>query len=149
MKDLKTAITLLAPIAVFIFDRGLKWLFIHSWSEVIFPLGQWLSLRLAFNSGVAFGLPVNYWLIIILYLLAFGALSYYGLILFCRKNSGQLLSLLLVWVGAWSNFLDRLYYARVIDYIDVRYFSIFNLADCAIVGGLIFLVWSAYRQEAE
>jgi signal peptidase II len=104
-------------------------------------------LRLAYNSGVAFGLPVNYWLVIVLYLLAFFVLAYYGLILSHRRNSWQLPALFLAGAGAWSNFLDRLYWGRVIDYIDVRYFSIFNLADCAIVCGLIFLAWSIYRQE--
>ncbi|MFA6594193.1 MAG: signal peptidase II [Candidatus Buchananbacteria bacterium] len=150
MKKLSTAITLLAPIAVFILDRCLKWLFTHPWSEAVFTLwGRWLSLRLAYNSGAAFGLPIYYLLMIGAHVLALFVLTYYGLIFYRRRDNRRLTAVLLAGVGAFSNFLDRWHWGQVIDYIDLRYFSVFNLADCAIVCGLVFLAWSLYRQEAK
>ena len=49
----------------------------------------------------------------------------------------------LVWGGALGNFVDRILYGRVIDFIDMRYHEyqwyIFNLADSCISIGLLFL----------
>jgi signal peptidase II len=49
----------------------------------------------------------------------------------------------LVWGGALGNFVDRLLYGRVIDFIDVRYHDfqwyIFNVADSCITIGLLYL----------
>jgi lipoprotein signal peptidase len=44
-------------------------------------------------------------------------------------------------LGATSNLADRFQYGYVIDYFDLKYFTVFNLADVLIVGGTIGLLW--------
>ncbi len=50
----------------------------------------------------------------------------------------------LIWGGAMGNFIDRLFYRKVVDFIDVRYHQhqwyVFNVADSCITVGLILLV---------
>jgi signal peptidase II len=51
----------------------------------------------------------------------------------------------LVWGGALGNFIDRLLYGKVIDFIDMRYHEyqwyIFNVADSCITVGLFLLLY--------
>jgi signal peptidase II len=50
----------------------------------------------------------------------------------------------LIWGGAVGNFVDRLLYGKVIDFIDTRYHQyqwyVFNVADSCITIGLILLL---------
>jgi signal peptidase II len=39
--------------------------------------------------------------------------------------------------GATANVVDRLWRGGVVDFIDLRFWPVFNLADCAIVGGIV------------
>ena len=60
----------------------------------------------------------------------------------------------LIWGGALGNFVDRILYGKVIDFIDMRYHEhqwyIFNLADSCISIGLLFLflefIWGNRRK---
>lgn len=48
--------------------------------------------------------------------------------------------------GALGNALDRAVWGRVIDFIDVRVWPpVFNLADIAIVTGVMLIIWSMLR----
>jgi signal peptidase II len=49
--------------------------------------------------------------------------------------------------GALSNLADRLRFGYVVDYIDLKYLPVFNIADIAIVLGAIFLVYSLLKKE--
>jgi signal peptidase II len=50
----------------------------------------------------------------------------------------------LIWGGALGNFVDRVRYGKVVDFIDARYHDfhwyVFNVADSCITVGLILLV---------
>jgi signal peptidase II len=55
--------------------------------------------------------------------------------------------------GAIGNYLDRLHYGYVIDFIDFHWntnyaFPTFNIADSAIVIGAIFLIISIIREKS-
>ena len=43
--------------------------------------------------------------------------------------------------GALGNYIDRLRFGAVTDFIDFRFFPIFNIADSCIVIGVILLGW--------
>ena len=43
--------------------------------------------------------------------------------------------------GALGNFIDRLRFGAVTDFIDFRFFPVFNVADSCIVIGVILLCW--------
>jgi signal peptidase II len=44
--------------------------------------------------------------------------------------------------GATGNLLDMLLRGAVVDFIDLRIWPLFNLADAAIVGGVVVALWS-------
>jgi len=45
--------------------------------------------------------------------------------------------------GALSNFLDRILYGYVIDYIDIRIWPIFNFSDLCISTGVALIIFSS------
>jgi len=137
LKNFKIAGIVAMAAIFFIFDRALKWLFTHIWKRAEFPLvGDWLRLKLSVNSGIAFGLPVNYLLIIFFTILAIMILIYLAHRAYAKNKSWELVAYSLIIVGAFSNLLDRLAMRAVIDYFDVKYFTVFNLADAYITIGL-------------
>ena len=59
-------------------------------------------------------------------------------------------SLALQFGGAAGNFIDRIFYGYVVDFIDFRVWPVFNIADSAIVIGVILLCWEfVVQQEKE
>lgn len=62
------------------------------------------------------------------------------LVLSCRQKLGYENPLLLIILGAASNFYDRLFYGSVIDMIEVFKGSVWNVADFMIMVGLIWLI---------
>lgn len=101
-----------------------------------------LRLTYVINTGSAFGLFPNQTVFLIL-------ASFVGigvLLLFYRTHSfdSPLLyaSLGLQLGGAVGNLVDRLRLGYVVDFIDVGAWPVFNLADSAIVVGLIGLLWT-------
>jgi signal peptidase II len=90
------------------------------------------------NNGVAFGLPLPSFITLII-----TPIIMLGLILFFlnKKTPGKYLelSIVLIILGAVSNFVDRMLYDITIDYIRI-YTSVINLADIMIVGGVILLL---------
>lgn len=51
--------------------------------------------------------------------------------------------------GALGNLLDRLRAGYVTDFLDLRVWPVFNLADVAIVAGVILLGWELLRSTPE
>lgn len=51
------------------------------------------------------------------------------------------LALALMLGGAIGNFIDRVRFGYVIDFLDFRIWPVFNLADMALVAGVIILCW--------
>ena len=86
----------------------------------------------------------------ILVLLAFLILAF--LLLYLIKSYQQekyltFFSLWLIILGAASNIIDRIKYNFVIDYIDFKFWPIFNLADMIIVVGVIILIYHYSKKE--
>ena len=107
-----------------------------------------LNLMLAYNSGAAFSFLSSAsgwqrWFFVILAL----AVSTILIVWLRRLTSAQSLqasALALILGGALGNVWDRLMYGYVIDFIDVYYdqwhWPVFNVADSAIVVGVILLI---------
>jgi signal peptidase II len=111
-----------------------------------------LQFNLSFNSGMAFSTGQGIGPII-------GAAAIVvvaGLALSVRRVGSPLAVIAagLVTGGAIGNLSDRLFRGRgglhgsVIDFIDLQWFPIFNVADSAItIGGVLFFVWSLLGQR--
>lgn len=122
-------------------------------------VGEWLTLRLVYNPGAAFGIHVGQysrWVFMVLALLALVVLG----IMVSQTPPAQrfrLITLGLVCGGAVGNLIDRVRSARgVVDFIDVWignfHWPTFNVADMAVSCGAIALaaiLWSEGRNEHE
>lgn len=99
-----------------------------------------LSLTHASNSGIAFGLFATRTTLIAL----LGALVLGGLVLlFVRVGAADRrlpLAVGLLAGGAFGNVADRLRFGQVTDFVELRYWPAFNLADVFIVTGVVALV---------
>jgi signal peptidase II len=89
------------------------------------------------NKGIAWGIKIPevsfwvFWLILIFLLFLF---------LYKKGGHNNFFPFLLILSGAISNIIDRLALGCVIDFIDLGFWPIFNLADVFLVLGTIFLL---------
>ena len=99
-----------------------------------------LSLTHTTNSGIAFGLfPTRTSLVALIGLIAVGAM-----VIFFARIGGDDLRLAPVFGllagGTVGNLLDRLRFGRVTDFVELRFWPAFNLADVFIVSGVVLLM---------
>lgn len=70
-----------------------------------------------------------------------------------NNDTMQILALSSVFAGALGNYLDRLRFRYVIDFVDFHYgefsWPAFNIADMAIVGGVMFLVFIMLKETKQ
>ena len=116
--------------------------------------GTRLRFHLVHNTGAAFSLGEGLgWLIAPLAFLMAGAL-----LLVARQTSDRvsLVALGLVIGGALGNMVDRviraeegLFSGGVVDFIDFQFWPVFNVADMAVVGGVVLLLIRQMGQPDE
>lgn len=133
-------------LAIFLADRFLKLYFIKNptinlGGDFFYGL---LTFGFAKNTGIAFGVAVNQFFLIILIVLVLFYLTGMLCKFYLDKRLIVAFGLILIIVGAFSNLLDRLKYGFVIDYIDLKWFTIFNLADTAITLGVAILALNLF-----
>jgi len=76
-------------------------------------------------------------IIVIVFLLLIRLLQIYR-----EKKTAEIFFLSLIIAGAISNLIDRLNGGEVIDYINLFFWPVFNLADAMIViGALLWCIW--------
>ena len=127
-------------IAVFGLDHLSKWLVVqHLGLGQAIGADSPISIRHVENRGAAFGVgPQLQWL----YLVVAAAVCAYILLAGYRFGAGWFRTLLLGFIlgGALSNGIDRLLQGYVVDFIDLHWWPVFNIADSAIVLGVIGVV---------
>lgn len=98
------------------------------------------------NPGAVFGLlPNERRLFIAMTLLV---LALVLLCAFLARDAGARVhvALGLQFGGAMGNLLDRLRFGQVTDFIDLRFWAVFNLADIAIIAGVGLFFWGLLRE---
>jgi signal peptidase II len=122
-------------IVLFIADRVSKFYFVNKTPEA---LGGFIDLHL--NQELAFSLPVvDYVLYPLVFIVIFVVVKFW-LEAYKSKN-------ILIWpwgllvVGAISNLLDRFKYGGVVDFINVPFFTVFNISDIYISIAVIWILW--------
>jgi signal peptidase II len=114
--------------------------------EIIPQIRDWFIVTHITNSGAAFGLFPQMGLVF-----TFVALGVSIVIVYYHRTlpPGQWLvrlSLGLQLGGAIGNLIDRLRYGgSVVDLFYVRFWPVFNVADSAIVTGVLLLMWHLWR----
>ena len=137
----RMAVYLIIAVFFIILDRFLKVLALNYYSERgINLLSDFFVFSLAKNYNIAFSLPLSGAWLNVLIILIIISLTYFWLILLKKRQYSQAICLTFILLGAISNLLDRLYYGYVIDFLDLKYFTVFNVADIMIVGGVMFLL---------
>lgn len=132
----------------FILDRLLKAI-ATSKIRINWGLGDWLKFNFIGNPNIAFSLPFfGIWLNILVLLVVLSLLVY-AVYLWQKKQALELFCLISMILGASSNLYDRFFYGFVIDYIDLKFFTVFNLADVLVVFGVGFLLWLTIKEPQE
>ena len=130
------------PLTIFalFLDQVSKIYFNTILTQPISLFGDFFSLRIEHNLGMAFSLTLPYPLQLTLNLVFFGFLVIY---LFrhldFNKSLSQIILAILV-AGALGNILDRIRLGYVIDFISIGSFPIFNLADSFITVSIFLLM---------
>jgi signal peptidase II len=151
-----TTIVLLPAIAVLILiaDQFSKHIIQQAmrpgdfWSPLPF-LGRLFRISYVTNTGAAFGLFPNQGglLVVVALVVVVVIVAYY------RHLPAERwllhLSLGLQLGGAIGNLLDRVRLGYVVDFIDVGFWPVFNLADSAIVVGVAILAYYFWHDEYE
>ena len=118
-----------------------------AYGETLSLVPNILSLTYVRNFGAAFGLFYRQ------RLLFFGAMLILGVALLVLWREIVLVGRSAVWAsgcllgGALGNFLDRVRLGYVVDFVDVGFWPVFNVADSAIVMGTAVLSYVILRTE--
>jgi lipoprotein signal peptidase len=94
------------------------------------------------NPGIAWGIKLPDFIFWLLWILILSFVIYFIWKNY-QKTEASILSffaLFLILAGACGNFLDRIFFGCVIDFIDLKVWPIFNLADSFITIGAIMIV---------
>jgi len=144
-------------LIVFLIDQGTKLMVKNKMvlGESIPIITDLFYLTSHRNAGAAFGILQNQrWFFIIITIIAVTAIIYY-LLKYRHTKKLQSYSLALILGGALGNFLDRLLYGEVVDFLDVKIklgsfhydYPIFNIADSALVIGVILMLLDTLRES--
>lgn len=123
-------------------DQASKWLVRREAADLPLDLGWGFGLRLVSNPGVSFGRftdSSDVVLVAVAVLVAVLALA----ILFGPERYRLGLGVLLG--GAAGNLIDRVRFGAVVDFVDVPWWPTFNVADAAIVAGVVLVLWAVLR----
>lgn len=137
----KMTVIYLAVVFFVALDRFLKVFSFSSQASEFNLLGEILKFSYKNNYYVAFSLPLAGWPLTILITLTIIVLILFGLYYAKKFQVDKAAVFFLIILGASSNLYDRLKYGFVIDYLDLKYFTVFNLADIMITVGAVSLLF--------
>lgn len=150
MQERRTLLPALVGAAVLGVDHLTKWWALNSLADGPIDVVGSLRLRLVFNRGASFGLGSRYAPFIALL-----AVVVVVVLLRIGREEQALwprISLALVTAGALGNLLDRVFRegdgflgGAVVDFIDVQFWPVWNVADMAISIGAVLLVLTGGR----
>jgi signal peptidase II len=130
-------------------DQVTKTLALETLDKPVDLLGGAVTLRITINSGGAFGVlqgVPGFFLIATIGIIG-------GILLWARnvEHRGWLVALGLVLGGGVGNVIDRVVrdHGGVVDFVDLHWWPVFNVADACIVTGVGLLLLLGTRGEKE
>lgn len=138
----------LISFLVLLSDQAVKYL-IHSLmkpNQSVPVIKDIIHITYVQNEGAAFGLFAG----MTPFLLISGGLIIAAIIYFHNKmrfNDRLRVPLALLLGGSLGNMFDRLFRSYVIDYIDFRFFPVFNIADIMINLGIFLMIVRLFMKE--
>lgn len=147
----KIARLFVASSVLFALDRFTKFWALSLSNEWV--VNKNLSCALTFNRGINWGLfnCASAWVFIGLTILISIVMVLLSVMTINAAKQGKsIVGYLLILTGAFSNFLDRIFYGGVIDFIVVWFgdwsWPAFNIADAAILVGIAMLLKDYLRK---
>ncbi len=111
-----------------------------------FPLiGKIMEVTYVRNTGAALGIFSGRRALLLFIQLAVIILLVIIYYRYIPTHAGTRFFLIFILAGAVGNFLDRLRYGYVIDFINLRFWPVFNFADMIIVIGCLGLVYFLWQ----
>lgn len=150
MQFLNKKIAIILSLAIFFvsIDRFLKMLALNYYQyDEVNLIGELLKFNFVKNYNIAFSLPLGRIFINALIPIIIAILLYNVLILVKKGSYLNVGLLTIVLFGAISNYVDRIKFGFVIDYIDLKYFTVFNVADIMIVVAVFLLITINFRKN--
>lgn len=131
---------------LFVIDRLVKHFLIKTLSQgfFIFP---YINIDPFINTGIAFSVYLPFYFIVIMTIVILFYLVFWLIKLLVNSETARPFWLMLLLVGGVSNFLDRLVYGGVVDYLSIWLLPIFNLADFYITLSVIFLLFLSFKKD--
>ncbi|HBG61073.1 MAG: signal peptidase II [Omnitrophica WOR_2 bacterium GWF2_38_59] len=144
-------ISFVVVLSVILFDRLTKSFFseLLSFGESLPIIYNVLHMTMVHNTGIAFGFLKGHGAVpIIMTVIAFALLIFN--IYYYRKNDEALtrsyiVAFSLIFGGAIGNLIDRITLGYVVDFIDFRFWPVFNIADSAITIGAIVILFKCFQ----
>ncbi len=137
----------LAALGVFLIDQGTKWLalklLVLETNNPVIP--GVFHLSLVRNTGIAFGLFRGHGTLLTIFVTAGMLALGIGAYLFRKQTLGKRIIYGLIWGGALGNWLDRIRFHHVVDFLDFRIWPVFNFADSFITCGVVLLMYFVIR----
>lgn len=140
-------------LPILFLDQLIKYIIVtnFSYGKTFFLLPNIIYLTYVKNTGGAFSIfSENLSVLLIISIVSIGLLGYY---IEKKKSFSSLETIYFGFMigGVLGNLIDRLFKNGVVDYIGLLfgnyYFPIFNLADIAIVGGVIVFIIDTLRSD--
>lgn len=103
-------------------------------------------IDLHINQNIAFSIPMSEIILYPLLAIIFIVLIYVWLKSF-KKQQYLIWPLGFLIIGAVSNILDRFYYGGVVDFINIKFFTVFNLSDIYISIAVVWLVLLQFNKK--
>ncbi len=143
---------LVLAVVIAVADRFSKWAILY-WVDLParqkIALTPFLDLAMVWNPGVSYGLlPANStWAVAVLVFFALMVVIALTVWLARIEHRALAIAVALVIGGAVGNAYDRAIYGAVADFISFHamgyYWYVFNVADVAIVFGVVLLIWDS------
>lgn len=143
----------LIVFALIILDQWTKWLVVTKMDigQSITIIDNFLYLTSHRNQGAAWGiLQGQMWFFYIITVIVIGFVIYY-LHQYGKRSWFVGIALSFILAGAIGNFIDRIFRKEVVDFVNTYIFAynfpIFNVADSALVVGVIFVMIATFIDE--
>ncbi|MDD2430339.1 MAG: signal peptidase II [Firmicutes bacterium] len=143
-------VTLIVAIVWLFLDQIIKFILpkVMSWYETLEVIPGILNISLVKNDGAAFGiLAGKTWFLIPIAII-------FVIYLFLQREKISKIPFAkwgapIAAAGTLGNAIDRIFRGYVIDFIDVPFFSVFNIADIGITVGILLIAVGLYLHERD
>lgn len=149
------ALSWVTALSVVLLDRLTKIFFskLLAYGESLPIIKNVVHMTLVHNTGIAFGFFKDQGIVFIIIPIIAVALLVFNIYYYRQNNEAlsrmYIVAFSLILGGAIGNLIDRIYFGYVIDFIDFRFWPVFNVADSAITIGAAIIAVKCFQLSAK